>query len=311
MCLLVTGAAGFVGQAVSRRLSTLGSIGKVRLIDRHLPDPSGDSEARQVDLLDTRQLKSAVDGVTRVIHLASLAGGASEADPAASRAINLEASLNLLEALAASGRGVRFVYTSSIAVFGQLEPRGVDDTSLPAPTLTYGTHKLMMEHAIADATRRGVIDGISIRLPGIVARPSGNTSFKSAFLSELFWAIQAGRPYEVPVSPTATTWLLSIEACVTAILHAAFVSIPTPLRRGITLPALRVTIADLIAEIGRRSDRPTTHITYRPDPGITANFGAFPPLSTETADRMGFLHDGDVTQLVSRSVESALARASG
>ena len=258
MCLLVTGAAGFVGRAVSHRLSGMDGVGEVRLIDRLLPRRVGSFESRQVDLLDAKALKSAAEGVTRVIHLASLAGGASEADPDASRAVNLEASLNLIEALSDSRTAVRFVYTSSIAVFGQLGTAGVDDATPPAPTLTYGTHKLMLEFAIADATRRGRIDGIAIRLPGIVARPAGNTSLKSAFISEIFWAIRAGRPYEVPVPPTATLWLLSIDACVTAILHAAYLNNPAPRRFGITLPALRVTMAELVAQIGLASRRATT-----------------------------------------------------
>lgn len=301
MCLLITGAAGFVGRAVSRRLSIMDGVGPVRLIDRRLPDPIGGFEVRQVDLLDREQLAWAVDGVTRVMHLASIAGGAAEIDPVASRAVNLDATLNLIETLGRLSARARFVYASSIAVFGEPGRDVVTDLTLPIPRLTYGAHKLMVEHAVADATRRGLIDGVALRLPGIVARPAGDRSAKSGFISDLFWSIPREQPQEVPVPPTATLWLLSIEACVTALLHALLLIPPMSLRSGITLPALRVTMAELIAAIATAAGREATQIIYRPDPGLTANFGAYPPLSTATADGLGFRHDGDLLQLVASS----------
>ena len=276
-------------------------VGPVRLIDRRLPDPIGGFEVRQVDLLDRMQLASAVDGVTHVMHLASIAGGAAEIDPVASRAINLDAALNLIESLGRLSPRARFVYASSIAVFGEPGPDVVTDMTLPIPSLTYGAHKLMVEHAVADATRRGLIDGVALRLPGIVARPAGDRSAKSGFISDLFWSIPNEQPQEVPVPPTATLWLLSIEASVTALLHALLVIPPVSLRSGITLPALRVTMAELIEAIATKSGRKARHVSYRPDSGVTANFGAYPPLSTEIANRLGFRHDGDLIQLVAHS----------
>ena len=59
----------------------------------------------------------------------------------------------------------------------------VGSRTLPCPAVTYGAHKRMVEIALADHTRRGEMSGISVRLPGIVARPGSATGFGAAFMS--------------------------------------------------------------------------------------------------------------------------------
>ena len=118
--ILVTGADGFLGRVVVRSLPAE----RLRVVDLRRPGVAG-AECIAADLTDKAALPALLDGIHAVIHLAALPGGTSEADPAASRAINLDASLNLIEA--ASGRA-RFVYASSIAVFGQPLPGRIDDS---------------------------------------------------------------------------------------------------------------------------------------------------------------------------------------
>jgi nucleoside-diphosphate-sugar epimerase len=113
------------------------------------------------------------EGCDAVIHLATVPGGAAEADPAASRRINVDAMYDLLLEAAAAGSVPRFAYASSIAVFGDPFPPQVDDATPLVPKMIYGGHKAMMEHAVAMFTARGLIEGISLRLPGILARPKG------------------------------------------------------------------------------------------------------------------------------------------
>jgi nucleoside-diphosphate-sugar epimerase len=222
-----------------------------------------------------------LDGVEAVVHLAALPGGAAEADPTASRAINLDASLNLIKA--AAGRA-RFVYASSIAVFGAPLPDRVDDATPVAPAMTYGAHKAIVEIALADAVRRGDIEGIALRLPGIVARPPAASGLKSAFMSDLFRAIRDGRPYIVPVGPDATVWLMSVGRAAANLVHA----LDVPSGPAMTLPALRTTIADLVAAIAGGGP---TAISYSPDPDLEAQF-------TPRADGLGFRHDGGLANLV-------------
>ena len=281
--ILVTGADGFVGRAVARALPAE----RLRLVDRRPPDVAG-AECLAADLTDKAILPALLDGIGAVIHLAAIPGGASEADPAASRAINLDASLNLIEA--ASGRA-RFVYASSIAVFGAPLPDKVDDATPLTPAMTYGAHKAMVETALADATRRGDIEGIALRLPGVVARPSTSSGLKSAFLSDLFWAIRDGRPLTLPVGPEATVWIMSAARTAANLVHA----LDVPSGPALTLPALRTTIADLVEAVagGRRPA-----VSYDRDPVLEAQFGNYPPLATPRGDSLGFRHDGDLATLV-------------
>lgn len=281
--ILVTGADGFVGRAVARALPAE----RLRLVDRRRPDVAG-AECIAADLTDRAALPALLDGIEAVIHLAAIPGGASEVDPAASRAINLDAALNLIHA--ASGRA-RFVYASSIAVFGAPLPDRVDDATPVGPAMTYGAHKAMVELALADAIRRGDIEGIALRLPGVVARPASQSGLKSAFMSDLFWAIRDGRPYTVPVGPEATIWMMSATRAAANLVHAIGVHSGPAL----TLPALRTTLADLVQAVA--GGRPTA-IAWDPDPALEAQFGNYPPLATPRGDALGFRHDGDLATLV-------------
>lgn len=140
------------------------------------------------------------DEIDALVHLATVPGGAAEADPAASRRVNVDAMYDLLLEAGAAQPGLRVVFASSIAVFGYPLPAFVDDLTPLNPKLVYGGHKAMMEQAVAMLSNRGVIDGMSLRLPGILARPKGPSGMKSAFMSDLFHALRAGERFVCPVS---------------------------------------------------------------------------------------------------------------
>ncbi len=287
--IAVTGAAGFVGRAVLARLRELGveAVG----IDR----TPGDGIVAG-DLLDPGFRREILAGVGATIHLAAIPGGASEADYELSRRINLDLTLALME----EARG-RFVYASSIAIYGAPSPEPVDDDTPARPALTYGAHKLMAEVALANLKRLGRLDGLALRLPGIVARPRASTGLKSAFMSDVFHALAANQPITLPVSPQATMWMLSASAVADALIHAVTVQ-DAP--AALTLPALRVRMDELVAALGGGN------VAYEPDTVLEAQFGAYPQLSTPAADQLGFRHDGDLTTLV-RRVVGALSMTDG
>jgi nucleoside-diphosphate-sugar epimerase len=85
--------------------------------------------------------------------------------------VNLEATIALLEALRNTASVPRYVFASTIGVYGVPMPDVIDEDTIPVPSLSYGAHKLIGEILAADYSRRGHIDGVSLRLPGIVARP--------------------------------------------------------------------------------------------------------------------------------------------
>ncbi|WP_294262109.1 NAD-dependent epimerase/dehydratase family protein [uncultured Sphingomonas sp.] len=287
MGVAITGADGFVGRAVVRELAARG-VDDVLLTDRAFAAPPV-YEALARDLADPAVFERVV-GADAVLHLAALPGAAAAADPVASRAVNLDLPLSLIEGMA----GRRLVLASSIAVFGGRLDAPVDDATVPTPMSVYGTHKRMIELAFADAVRRGAVGGMALRLPGIVARPRGAGGFGSAFLSDLFHAARAREAYTVPVSPEATSWLLSARA-IARVLVDALVSDAT-VGDAITLPALQVRIGALVEALGRTGD--TRGFTYAEDARLRAVFGSYPPLATPRAEALGFRADADLDTLI-------------
>jgi D-erythronate 2-dehydrogenase len=303
--IVITGAGGFVGRELVHALLDAGVpvVGIDSNVDA-LPDRSC---IRKVagDIGDAAVRTAAfAEGCKVLVHLATVPGGAAEADPAASRRINIDAMYDWLEAARAAGECPRVVYASSIAVFGDpLPPEGVDDGTPLAPKMVYAGHKAMMETAVAMMSHRGEIDGVTLRLPGILARPKGPSGMKSAFMSDLFHALRAGEAFICPVSKGATIWAQSVSRCAANLMHALTLdSAVMPVTRVVTLPAQRITMGALTAEIARQAGASIDLVTYVPNVALEAAFGAQPPLSTPAAERAGFAHDGDLATLVSSAL---------
>lgn len=301
MRVIVTGAGGFVGRRLADQL-IYGGHDVVRL-DRALAAQPG-SERIERDLCDPAVVARAfAGGCDAVIHLATVPGGAAELDPEAARRTNVDASMLLTDAAARAGPCPKFLFASSIAVLGDaLPPEGVDDNSPLAPRMLYGAHKAMIEGWIATLSRRAEIDGLSLRLPGVVARPLAPSGMKSAFMSDIFHALRGGARFVSPVSPEATMWLMSVDAAAKAFVHALILPGPLPQDRAIILPALRLRMRDLAAEIARQTGMPADFVTYQPDTALEAAFGALPPLHARRAAGLGFRDDGSIDRLVASAL---------
>lgn len=295
--ILVTGAGGFVGQALVHALAeghnvvATDRVGLDTLVLQNVTAISGD--------LDSPALIAAVtaEPLDAIVHLATIPGGAAEAEPALGNAINVAASMALIDAAVAQGNCPRLLFASSIAVFGDPMPAHVDDDTLVSPMLRYGAQKAMLEEWIAALTRRGALRGLSLRLPGIVARPQGSSGMKSAFMSNLFHDLKACREITLPVSAEATCWLLSRPALIDQVVLALeFLGDPNDAR--LNLPAMRVMMRRLVAEVARQTGSDANLVTYRPDTAIEAAFGRQPPLFTPRADALGLRHDGSLPDLV-------------
>ncbi|WP_298285209.1 NAD-dependent epimerase/dehydratase family protein [Novosphingobium sp.] len=298
--VLVTGAGGFVGQALVRALAVQA---QVTATDRTGLDRSPPGVVTIPGDLDDPALLATLTATPfdAIVHLATIPGGAAEADPALAARVNVAATMALIDAVAAHGNVPRVLFASSIAVFGDPLTAHVDDATPLAPMLRYGAHKAMMEEWIATMTRRGAIRGLSLRLPGIVARPLGPSGMKSAFLSNLFHALKAGELITLPVSAQATCWLLSRPALIAQITHA--LALPEyPADARLTLPAQRVVMGDLVAEVARQAGADPALAAYAPDPALEAAFGTQPPLFTPRADALGLRHDGSLAALVSHAL---------
>lgn len=311
----VTGAGGFVGGALVAALAARHGAAQIVAVDTRLPAlPAGTARA-EGDLADT----AFRDGLfarqfDQIFHLAAIPGGAAARDYALGWRVNVEATVAILEALAAQERPARLVFASSVGVFGVPLPKDrVDDETLPLPTLSYGAQKLMMEALVADFARRGLVDGLALRLPGIVARPRQPGGHLSAYMSDILHALAAGERFICPASADATSWFMSRRRVVENLLHAA--DLPADgidPRRAFNLPALHLSMRELVEGAAAYFGPGVRDLVdYQPNEALQSQFGAYPPIATPIADRLGFRHDGDAAALVARALELPAAAMKG
>ena len=298
MRLAVIGAGGFVGQHIAR-LSQ--DYGVSALLLNDLTDFDAPEGSRKlIGSFSEPNIASELCDADALIVLASILGGAAEQNYPLARQINVDATLSLFEQVRDKNPTCRVVFASSIAVLGDLAGP-VTDTTEARPTMVYGAQKLMMETVLSQFTRRGWLDGVSLRLSGVMARDGADAALKTAFMSRLFWCVARGEDITLPVSPTATTWLTSVSVAAQNFLLGATLPDMGD-RRALTLPAQYVTFADLVSAVKAAHPKSQSVVTFDPDPDLDQLFGRFPPLSTPTADALGFVRDDTLQALVANSM---------
>ena len=296
MRLVITGAGGFVGRKVVELALARSDCSAIVITDRSLPDAQADPRLRivQGDIADPLVQDAVLAHADAVIHLAAVLGGVAEADPEASRRINLDATLDLIH----RARGCRFVLASTIAVYGK-PPPVIDDGTSCAPTLVYAMHKRMAELALETAVRRGEMDGVALRVPGVVARPDLAQGLKSAFLSNLFHAMRQGQDFTMPVAPEGRSPIASNHTVAAALLHAAITGRGE--RTSFALPAPSPRFDALEAAL-RQHFPAAPPVHYAPDPEIMQGFGMFGDLNSAEATRLGYPSDRDLGELIARAI---------
>ncbi len=296
MRILVTGADGFLGRALVHVLRVGHEVVATDHDDGDIADPA-----------HVARLFSAP--VDRIFHLAAIVSGAAESDFAAGQRVNLDATVHLLDRCrlqaARGGRVVRFVYASSIAVFGTPLPERIDDRTAAAPSLSYGTHKRVCELLIDNATRRGELDGCSLRLPGVIVRPALPNGALSAFNSDLVREPLAGHVYECPVGPEATIWVTSRRAAIANLLRLGDVDgAMLGAQRSVTARALALSVAEIVAALGRVDPAAVARVRYRRKPAIEAQFGRWPrDCSFARADALGLVGEASIDTLIRDHLE--------
>jgi UDP-glucose 4-epimerase len=150
MRILVTGGAGYIGSVVTEELIRSGHQAIVydNLSKGHRGAVIEEAHFIQADLMDTKALREALEGVDAVIHMAADALVAeSVSDPAKYYHSNVIAGINLLEAMR-NQKVHRIVFSSTAAVYGEPQRQPLEETDPTNPTNPYGETKLAFERAL-------------------------------------------------------------------------------------------------------------------------------------------------------------------
>lgn len=329
MQILITGGAGFLGAALARRL--LRNVPDAAAPAAGVPRPnfSGlcltDLVAPPADLQadprvrcvtgDLATLLAAgalpLDGMGAIVHLAAAVSAECEADLELGLRSNLDASRALLQAAGRTGRAPRFVFASSVAVYGatpgQALPDVIADDHLPVPRSSYGTQKFMVEQLVADLDRRGLVRGRNLRLMTVAVRPGRPNGAASSFLSGMVREPLAGQRAVVPVRRSLRVALSSPERTVDGLVHAlAAADDAWGAATAVNLPALSTTvgeIADALAQLA--GPEVAARLDWQPDPRIEAIVGSWPArIAATRAASMGLQADASVQALIRAYAEA-------
>ncbi len=307
---LITGANGFVGRRLVAGLLGRPNTLSITQLDLAFTTASSDERLKTVtgSIADIKLVRDlCVDPIDCIFHLACIPGGAAEANFDLGKAVNLDGTIGLLESLRQLSKAPKFVFTSSVGVFGA-PPATIADDTPPSPVWSYGAHKAACEYLVADYTRKGWIDGRTVRLPAIVPRPPIRNGAVSIFQSDLIHELSAGREFVCPVSALASTWWMSLDCCVENLLLAA--EIDGSLLKGdrtYTLPVLRTTIAEVVSGIATLFGTDAEAlISYAPVAQVEKMFGMLPPVVVPLAEAVGFRNDGSVEQMLKSALRSML-----
>lgn len=186
--VLVTGARGFIGRAVTKRLQHEGC--RVLGLDRA---DSTESVGEQIamDITDGEQLRKLFQGraIAGIIHLAAILPTAAQRDPVCTTEVNVRGSFNVLEM--ARQFGVRrVVFGSSLSVYGTCPvDRVVSELDRAAPEDLYGAAKVYVEQLGAAYRERYGVEFVSLRIGRVVG--PGAQSSTSAWRSEIFELLSA------------------------------------------------------------------------------------------------------------------------
>src|ERR1700761_3379725 len=281
MKVLITGGAGFLGSRLARTLLERGQVAGepvVELVVADLAPPAADLTSDSRVRVWTGALRHQSEELRRqnldlVFHLAAAVSAECEADLDLGLRSNVDTTRALLDALREASKP-RFVFSSSVAVFGGDSdlplPRVIHDDTLPVPQTSYGIQKFICEQLVADYTRRGLIDGRSVRLMTVSVRPGRPNAAASGFLSSIIREPLHGQEAICPVPPETLVAIASPQRAIEGLLAGAEA---TPdawgSRTAVNLPGLTVTVREMLEALEAAAGRAVRErVRFEENPAI-------------------------------------------
>ncbi|KIN70181.1 NAD-dependent epimerase/dehydratase [Sulfitobacter noctilucicola] len=316
--ILILGGGGMIGQKLARRIvdHDIFPAADVTLFDRAFPPAGVPAKTVVGDISDPATARMlAAERPDVVFHLAAVVSGQAETEFELGWNVNMMAIWHLLSALRsehlASGSSYRprLVFTSSIAVFGGPYPDKIGDDFLSAPQTSYGAQKAACEMMVGDFSRKGFIDGLSLRLPTICVRPGKANAAASSFFSGIIREPLNGVEAVLPVADTVRNVHASPRAAARFLTHAA--KLDTDLlegRRALNLPGFSCTVAEQIEALRRVAGQDVVDLVkHVPDPAIMAIVNTWPQdFAPDRALSLGFEAESSFDEIIRVYIEDDL-----
>jgi nucleoside-diphosphate-sugar epimerase len=186
-------------------------------------------------------------------------------------------------------------------VFGAPFPDKIPEDFITTPLTSYGTQKAIGELLLADLTRKGMMDGVGIRLPTICVRPGKPNKAASGFFSNIMREPLAGQEAVLPVSEDVMHWHASPRAAVGFLLHAATID-GTRLgaRRNLSMPGLAVTVGQQIEALRKvAGEKVVARIKRVPDKFVQDIVAGWPRnFETRRSLELGFKADASFEEII-------------
>jgi len=310
---LVVGGGGMLGQKLAARLDRDGLRNKgdvqATLADLRFPAEGAPAHAcLDGDFGDSafvsRLLSNRPDPV---FLLAAIVSGDAERNYQRGWSVNLQANWRFLEALRELQETSdmpyrpRVVFASTIAVFGPPFPQRIGDEFLAAPQTSYGAQKACAELMLGDASRKGYIDGIALRLPTLCVRPGKPNLAASSFFSGIIREPLNGREAILPVPDSVRHWHASPSAAAGFLRHAATLDTERlGARRSLNMPGVSCTVEEQVNALRHAAGSDAVRrIRRSPDEEIMRIVGSWPQdFDPARAASLGFVAETSFDQII-------------